>query len=95
MQFDGPNDDIMAISPLKEKMESFGFVATEVDGHNICELWNAFTVEHKDKPLAIIARTIKAHGIPSLEGRAESHHASLPECDYQYFLNRLKLECND
>jgi len=89
MQFDGSNDEIMPLRPLKEKMESFGFHTVEVDGHNIEELWNAFNVEHSEKPLAIIAKTIKAHGVPSLENKAESHHAELSESDYVSITSNL------
>lgn len=90
MQFDGSNDDIMSLSPLKMKMEAFGFKTVEVDGHDIEQLWNAFTTEHVGRPLAIVARTIKAHGVPSLEDKAESHHAVLSEEDYVYMMNQLK-----
>lgn len=83
MQFDGPNDSIMAIAPLADKMRAFGFETIEVNGHSVSELMEAFKVSHEGKPLAIVAHTIKAHGVPSLENKAESHHASLSEEDYQ------------
>lgn len=82
MQFDGPNDAIMALAPLVDKMRAFGFEAIEVDGHSIPELLSAFETVHEGKPLAIVAHTIKAHGVPSLENKAESHHAALSEEDY-------------
>ena len=94
MQFDGPNDQIMSLSPLKEKMISFGFETVEVNGHDLHSLWNAFNTDHQGKPLAIIAKTIKAHGVPSLENTAESHHAELSEDDYQYLLKQFKEEDN-
>ena len=69
MQFDGPNDEIMSLAPLKDKLTAFGWESVEVDGHDTEALWNTFNVEHKDKPLAIVAKTVKAHGVPSLEIR--------------------------
>ena len=94
MQFDGTNDNIMSLAPLKEKMIAFGFETLEIDGHDIEALWNAFNTEHTGKPLAIVAKTIKAHGVPSLENTAESHHAELSEEDYQYLLNQFAEEDN-
>lgn len=92
MQFDGTNQQIMSLSPLKEKMEAFGFETVEVDGHDIEALWNAFYTNHPEKPLAIIAKTIKAHGVPSLENTAESHYASLSDEDYEYIISKLDKE---
>lgn len=89
MQFDGANDDIMPLAPLSAKMSAFGFEVKEVDGHNIEELWNAFLCSPEHKPLAVIARTVKAHGVPSLEGTAGSHHAALSQDDYKYIMNQL------
>ena len=88
MQFDGPNDAIMALAPLADKMRAFGFKTVEVNGHSVPELLEAFQAPHVGKPLAIVAHTIKAHGIPSLENKAESHHATLSEEDYLFLTKK-------
>lgn len=90
MQFDGANTDIMSLAPLKNKLIAFGWETVEVDGHNIEELWHAFHTSHNGAPLAIIAKTIKAHGVPSLENKAESHHSVLREEDFQYIMSHLE-----
>lgn len=89
MQFDGTNTDIMSLAPLKDKLLAFGWETVEVDGHSLEELWNAFHTSHNGAPLAIIAKTIKAHGVPSLENKAESHHSVLSDEDYQYIMSHL------
>ena len=88
MQFDGPNDAIMALAPLADKMRAFGFETVDVDGHSVSELIEAFQTPHEGKPLAIVAHTIKAHGVPSLENKAESHHAALSEEDYLFLTKK-------
>ena len=93
MQFDGPNDQVMSLAPLKEKLEAFGWKTIDVDGHDVKALWNAFHSMHEGKPLALIARTVKAHGVPSLENKAESHHSVLSEEDYQYIMSHLGEAC--
>ncbi len=90
MQFDGANEDIMGIGDIKAKFEAFGWMAMEVDGHSIEELYDAFLSNHEGKPLAIIAHTIKARGIPSLENQAQSHHAVLSQEDYDFVLREME-----
>lgn len=90
MQFDGKAEDIMPMGSFAEKLRTFGFVATDVNGHSIEELNRAFETEHTGKPLAIIANTIKAYGLPSIEDKAESHHAALSETDYEYMIKSIK-----
>ena len=79
MQFDGPCSEIMDMEPLDRRIESFGWETRRVNGHDIHALLDAFADPRFGKPLAIIAETIKARGIPDLENKAESHHAVLTQ----------------
>ena len=67
---------IMAIEPLMQKFEAFGFDVHETDGNNPAELIQ--TVESLDrknsKPKVIIASTTKGKGISFIEDRAIWHH---------------------
>ena len=90
MQFDGRSEDIMPMGSFADKLRTFGFVATDVNGHSVEELNRAFEIEHTGKPLAIIANTIKAYGLPSIEDKAESHHAALSEADYEYMIKSIE-----
>ena len=83
MQFDGPNDNIMSISNMKERMESFGWNSIDVNGHSIEEVYEACCIRKENHPVAIIAHTKKANGIPSLENKPESHHASIMVEEYE------------
>lgn len=89
MQFDGVNDSIMPVAPLSDKLRAFGWEAVDVNGHSIEELFDAFSVRHEDKPLAIVAHTVKARGIPGLENKAESHHAAISAADYEFVKQEL------
>ncbi|MBO5614742.1 MAG: transketolase [Prevotella sp.] len=90
MQFDGVNDDVMSVAPMADKLKSFGWEVVEANGHNVEELYDAFLSSHQGKPLAIVAHTIKAHGIPSLENKPESHHADLSNEDYELILKDIQ-----
>ncbi len=82
LQFDGRDTDIMPMGSLEEKAVAFGFETVAANGHSIESLYDAFTVSHNDKPLAIIAETVKGFGLPSIEDKVESHHTVLKEDDY-------------
>ena len=79
----------MPMGSFKEKLDSFGFTTINVNGHCIEDLIDSFNIEHKGKPLAIIAETIKGYGLPNIEGRAESHHTELSEEDYEYMVKSI------
>lgn len=83
MQFDDKNEIVMSLMPLDKKMNAFGFTVVEVDGHDIDMLKDAFYAPANGRPKAIIARTIKAHGVSRIENKAESHQIAISENDYE------------
>ena len=68
-QVEGKIEDQMSLEPLVQRFESFGAKCVEVDGHNIEEFEKAFEVEHKDKPLVVLCRTLGYTGMKPLEKR--------------------------
>jgi transketolase len=82
LQIDGPVSDVMEISPLKDKWESFGWQAIEIDGHSFREIFSALDEarETKGKPTIVIAKTVKGKGVSFMENRVEFHgKAPTPE----------------
>ena len=61
----GPTEEIMALEPLHEKWESFGWSVRRIDGHSMEEITD--TLEslpfEQGRPSAIIADTIKGKGV--------------------------------
>ncbi|MER5294685.1 MULTISPECIES: 1-deoxy-D-xylulose-5-phosphate synthase N-terminal domain-containing protein [Streptomyces] len=79
----GQNDGMVAdISPmplLAERFVGFGFNIATVDGHNLSAL-RALLDEDRtgaDRPLAVIADTVKGKGLPPVEGKAASHYVTI------------------
>ena len=88
----GSNAEIMSVGDLESKWESFGWQVIGVDGHNIEELYDAFTAEYeKNKPVAIIAHTIKGKGFSFSENNNDWHHAPLSTSQYEIAINELNL----
>ncbi|MCL2390219.1 MAG: transketolase [Endomicrobia bacterium] len=75
LQIDGQTKNVMNIEPLADKYKSFGWHVIEIDGHNLDEIDAAYSKakEEKEKPTAIIAKTIKGKGVSFMENLAEWH----------------------
>lgn len=89
IQYDGNTEYVMNMQNMASKWSSFGWNAVEVDGHNVEELLNAFDSE-SDKPLVIIANTIKGKGIPFMEGDKHFHNARLSKTQYEQAMTELE-----
>ena len=75
---------------LVEKWKSFGWETTELDGHNVSELFNYFEVSKKiKKPKALIAKTIKGKGFSFSENNNDWHHSILTKSLYEKALNEI------
>ena len=57
---------------LQIKLTSFGAIVTEIDGHNFDELNKAKKINHKDKPLIILAKTSPYQGMKYLKTRFQN-----------------------
>lgn len=84
LQIDGQVSEVMSPYPIGEKFKSFGFEVIEVDGHSMVDLIEAFNKAKKvkNKPTAIIAKTVKGKGVSFMENEV-SWHGKAPN-DEQY-----------
>ena len=74
LQISGNTEDVMPLDNLKEKTEAFGFYTIVIDGHNFQEIFQAIDQQQDEKPLCIIADTIKGKGLECAENQASWHH---------------------
>jgi len=73
LQIDGLTSDVKSLHPLAEKWQAFGWQTITVDGHNYHDLYRGFRIERDDRPLVIIARTVKGKGVSYMENVADWH----------------------
>jgi transketolase len=75
-QATGRSDEVMALPSLRQKWESFGWEACEIDGHDLAALTRALgePMEGKNKPKAIVAHTTKGRGISFMEDDNNWHY---------------------
>jgi len=88
LQSDGFTKDVMDTTLLSDKFTSFGFEVTDVDGHDVSALMNAFDNKN-DKPQAIIARTVKGKGLSFVENEPKWHHNVISEKLYEQAIEEL------
>ena len=72
----GTTMEVLDNRPLVPKFEAFGWFAQEINGHDLKEVLAAFEKARlqKDRPSAIVARTIKGYPIQSVLGSDPNHH---------------------
>lgn len=89
---DGETETIMALEPLEDKFESFGWSQTRIDGHDFNQICDAIDKAHenKGKPFVIIADTIKGKGIDFMENVASWHYGGLDEDSRDKALKSLR-----
>lgn len=93
LQIDGDTEAVLRLDPLNKKLQAFGWQVFKVDGHNIKELLSVFKKAKKirNKPIAIIAKTIKGKGVSFMEGRPEWHGKAPSEEQLHQALKELNL----
>lgn len=93
MSLDGFTEEVMAVEPIDKKFEAFGWDVKHVDGHNLEDLLNLFNeIENtnREKPLVIIANTIKGKGVAGMELNNNWHLGYLAEEDRKKVEEEIK-----
>lgn len=85
----GQTKDVLNMEPLADKWKAFGWNVLEIDGHNFEQIDKALFTENKEKPLVIIARTIKGKGVSFFERKLEWHYKNIDDENYKKALEEL------
>lgn len=92
---DNNNSQIRAMVSinLKEKFESFGWLSQEINGHNPIEIEKALFskgVDKLNKPLCVIANTVKGKDIKEMENDFFVwHHRTPTKSEFELFKKEL------
>ncbi len=75
-QATGRSNEVMSLSSLAHKWKAFGWNTCEVNGHDLEELTDSMKQldDNTNKPLAIIAHTIKGKGVSFMEDDNNWHY---------------------
>lgn len=88
LQYDGDTREIMEMDRMSDRWRSFGWHAVDVDGHDVSAVEDALCMR-RDKPLAVVARTVKGKGVSFMESDPSWHHRRLTEAEYAQALSEV------
>ena len=90
LQIDGNTECVKSLDNLPDKIKAFNWEVIEIDGHNIQEIYSSIEkAKQSDKPVAIIANTIKGKGVSFMENNASWHGKAPSKEDYEKALLEL------
>lgn len=82
---------VLDLSPLKKKIEAFGWNVRECNGHDFEDIRSVLDQgQTLKKPTMIVAKTVKGKGVPYFEGKFESHYKSVDEETKQELIKNFK-----
>jgi transketolase len=93
-QATGKVSETMPLTPLHAKLNAFGFDVLSIDGHNYSELLQNLKISRENlpqRPLAIIADTVKGKGIPFIENKREWHSKIPNNEEFKIIVEQLGL----
>ena len=90
-QSGGSISEISGAYPIEEKWQAFGWHVQTIDGHDISQIIQAVENAHaqKEKPSAIVAKTIKGKGLSFMIGDNTWHKRVYTDAEYKQALIEL------
>lgn len=89
IQYDGYTSDVLNMAPFARKWADFGWDVLTIDGHDPEAVLDAY-MHKSDKPLVILAKTVKGKGISFMEDNWRFHNASLTKAQYEQAVAELE-----
>lgn len=93
VDYNGSSAQILPHPDIVKQWEAFGWHVVEVDGHDQGEIEKALKVftlgGNEDKPMAIVAHTIKGKGVSFLETHGPWHHKIPNPEEYKAIMKEL------
>jgi transketolase len=84
-------EELIPLEPLDQKIGAFGWQVRTCDGHDFASLERAFSElpARIGKPTAVIARTVRGKGLPSIERRADRWFVNFKPEEIEALLKEL------
>lgn len=93
LSIDGPTESVMGVEPLDDKFAAFRWDVRRIDGHDLEALLDQFAgirAGRSEKPIAIIADTVKGRGVERMEFDKDWHVGNLSGQDYDDVLAEIE-----
>ena len=90
LQIDGTIEEVNSAMPIDKKFEAFNWHTIVIDGHDFEQIEEALKeAETVDKPVAIIANTVKGKGVSYMENAVNWHGAAPNDELYEQAVSEL------
>ena len=91
LQIDGTIEEVNSAAPIDAKFEAFGWHTITINGNDFDEIEKAVNESKTvDKPVAIIAKTVKGLGVSYMENAVNWHGAAPNDELYEQAMTELK-----
>ena len=91
LQIDGSIEEVNSAAPIDKKFEAFNWHTIVIDGHDFDQIEAALNeAESVDKPVAIIAKTVKGKGVSFMENQVGWHGSAPNDEQYEQAMAELK-----
>jgi len=91
LQISGKTETVMALEPMRERWEAFGWEVFDVQGNDMDDIITTFDNfdYNNSKPKLIISHTIKGNGVSFMESGAKWHHGLPNEEQYNEAISEI------
>lgn len=90
LQIDGTIEEVNSAAPIDKKFEAFGWHTITINGNDFDEIESALNMAKTvDKPVAIIAKTVKGKGVSYMENAVNWHGAAPNDELYEQAMTEL------
>ena len=91
LQIDGSIEEVNSAAPIDKKFEAFNWHTIVIDGHDFDQIEAALNeAETVNKPVAIIAKTVKGKGVSFMENQVGWHGSAPNDEQYEQAMAELK-----
>ena len=91
LQIDGTIEEVNSAYPIDEKFKAFNWHTITIDGHDFEQIESALKeAATVDKPVAIIANTVKGKGVSFMENQCGWHGVAPNDEQYEQAMSELK-----
>ena len=90
LQIDGSIEEVNSAAPIDKKFEAFNWHTIVIDGHDFEQIDAALKeAETVDKPVAIVAKTVKGKGVSFMENQVGWHGSAPNDEQYEQAMSEL------
>ena len=94
LQIDGTLEEVNSPNPIDKKFEAFNWHVIVIDGHDFDQIEAALAeaAAIEDKPVAIIAKTVKGKGVSFMENQCSWHGTAPNDEQYEQAMAELQAQ---